>query len=76
MFVGIFLRVLYFIEEFLDIYVKKGRLVELYCRVGGIFKFSIIWKRNGNNLDLISDSRRRIIVNGFLYFIEIIYNKI
>lgn len=72
---GTFSRAPYFIEEPSDIYVKKGRPAELHCRVGGTPKPSIIWKRNDNNLDLTSDSRRGITANGSLYFSEIIHNK-
>lgn len=65
----------YFIEEPSDTYVKKGRSAVLNCRVGGNPMPSITWKRNGNKLDLTSDSRRMIRPDGSLYFSEIIHSK-
>ena len=65
----------YFIEEPSDTYVKKGRPAVLKCQVGGNPKPSIMWKRNGNKLDLTSDSRRMIKPDGSLFFSEIIHHK-
>lgn len=65
----------YFIEEPSDTYVKKGRPAVLKCQVGGNPKPSIMWKRNGNKVDLTSDSRRMIKPDGSLYFSEIIHHK-
>lgn len=65
----------YFIEEPSDTYVKKGRPAELKCQVGGNPKPSVMWKRDGNKLDLTGDSRRMIKPDGSLYFSEIIHNK-
>lgn len=44
--------------------------------MGGNLKSSIMWKRNGNKLDLISDNYRTIRLDGFLYFFKIIYYKV
>lgn len=65
----------YFIEEPSDEYVKKGRPAVLKCQVGGNPKPSIMWLRDGNKLDLTSDSRRMIKPDGSLYFSEIVHNK-
>ncbi|KAL9985599.1 hypothetical protein ACROYT_G008021 [Oculina patagonica] len=65
----------YFIEEPSDTYVKKGKPAELKCQVGGNPKPSVMWKRDGNKLDLTGDSRRMIKPDGSLYFSEVIHNK-
>lgn len=51
--VGVLIRVLYFIDEFFDIYVENGKLVVLNCLIGGNIKFVIVWRRNGIFLDLV-----------------------
>lgn len=68
-------RAPYFIEEPSDTYVKKGRPAVLKCQVGGNPMPSVMWKRDGNKLDLTRDSRRMIKPDGSLYFSEIIHNK-
>lgn len=43
--------------------------------MGGNPKPSIMWKRNGNKLDLTSDNHRTIRPDGSLYFSKIIHLK-
>lgn len=68
-------RYIQFKEEPSDLVATRNKPAELRCIVAATNNATISWTRNGVKVDVINDTRRRILPRGSLYFTTIIRRK-